>query len=152
MKKYNFTDCQPIGEYSKEDINYLEQTYRIKLKKSGFNDIEKWTNIFKRDDTQIKFIKGHIRWSFFKTKEQFIMTQDDAGNYFRLLGLFAYHAPESLLPEKYRAILQSYAQIGSMPQAIKENNSTLVRSTVHGYLERNHKKIMNFLREEFKDE
>ena len=48
MKSYNFTDCKPIGEYTTRDIHILEQTYRIKLKKSGFEDIEKWQNIYKR--------------------------------------------------------------------------------------------------------
>jgi len=152
MKLYNFTDCKPIGEYSIHDINLLEQAHRIKLKKSGFEDIEKWQNAYKGNDNQIKFIKGHIRWSRYGSKKNYLMREEDLKSYFRIVGLFAYHAPEAVLPLKYRAILQTYAQCGSLTEAIKANNSTITVGSLYKFLERHHNDILAFVNKEFEDE
>ncbi len=85
-----------------QELMNLEQEWRIKLKQSGFNDIEKWDNRPNRNLKQIKFLDN-----FDKLKQKALNTQTE--EYYRVIGLYAHHAPSERYIDKYREFLKLYA-------------------------------------------
>lgn len=165
-------DTKPIGVYTKKEIIKLEHEWRLKLKSSGFSDIEMWDNKPKETSKRIKFIKGHIRKCTYQKYSEHVTLMDNgqkiyqsAGlnaevvkfwkgyklhgtetfEYYRLIGLFAHHAPSELLPVKYKKLLQSYAAQGTYSEAIRTVAPKIKSSAVEMFVRRNIQKIITFV-------
>lgn len=151
MKSYNDRDCQPLPKkYTNKELEQLEYIWDKKLKKDGFQDIEQWistTKVKRKRQCRIKFIRGHIRWFTFKNKEKFLAATAEISDFFRVVGLFAHHAPETLLPTKYRKILQGYAVVGSVSLATKQAKSKVPCASTYAYISRSLPTITSFVEE-----
>jgi hypothetical protein len=167
----SFNDAKPVGNYTRKELIDLEHTWRLKLKQSGFSDIEKWDNKPNNKLKTIKFIKGHIRKSSYnnlrylvpstkkvditETKDKefdetlfwkgFELKASETYEYFRILGLFAEHSPTNIKFEKYREILYVYAQCGNRSKAIQQVDPTIKDSAIEMYLLRNFKHMLKFV-------
>lgn len=166
------TNSKPVGTYTKREILELEHKWRIKLKKSGFQDIEMWDNKPRKRIKKIKFIKGHIRRSSYnyyrfhaekgprdsqliRAKEYdemyfwrgFSIKAQETSEYFRIIGLYAHHAPKNDMPEKYRKLLQVYATCGYRNEAIRKVAPKVKPSAIEMYLNRNFKRMIEFVRQ-----
>ena len=124
------------------ELMSLKMEWNRKLKDSGFQDIEMWDSFKIRNS--IKFIRSHIRWDMYKTKENFLNSKEEYSNYFRVLGIYAHHGP---MPLKYKDIIIEYGNTGSIPQAIKNIKSTVAPTAVYNYLQRNLNKMITFVNE-----
>lgn len=113
----------------------LQREWNQKLKASGFQDIEKWGSD--------KIIKGHIRWSHYKTPNNFKSKAQFIAEYFRIIGLYANQCPTA--SKKYIKVLQKYVEVGSKPKAIEGTDIPL--GTFKSYLARNFSKMVKFVRE-----
>lgn len=138
--------CNPIGIYTKQELIALEHEWRLKLKKSGFQDIEKWDNRPNKKVKRLRFIRGHVRYSDFKGLGGFIRKSKNIGEYLRVIALYAHHAPSSSsFPETYRKVMVEFANVGVLPLAIKNAGVTVVRRSVHAYIHRNLSKMLVFV-------
>ena len=146
--KYCNTDCKPLPTYTKKQIFELELEYNRKLKASGFQDIEKWSTS-KRKVKRLQFIRGHTRWFIYKTKRKFLELKNESFNYYRVLGLFANHAPTDPILEQYREIIKEYAMSGCLSKAVRKINPTINRKSVCTYINTNLKKMILFVNKEF---
>lgn len=149
MPHYNFNDCKPVGSYTKKELIDLNHKYRLLLKKSGFEDIEKWDNNPHQKSKRLKFHKITVRYRGLSYKA-FEHKTNIRTQYFRAIGLYANHC--STVPTKYRAILQDYAITGNLAESVRNVNSGIKFGTVGDYLRYNMKNILKFVREEFSDE
>ncbi|MCW3101174.1 MAG: hypothetical protein JWL77_6792 [Chthonomonadaceae bacterium] len=165
------TNSKPVGTYTKKELIALEHEWRLKLKASGFSDIEMWDNSPRKHVKKLKFIKGHIRKHRYdkytshitenvagigrisndKYKEMrkfwkgYKLNAQDTYEYYRIIGLFSHHAPKTVLPEKYRKLLQYYATCGVCSEAIRKAAPTIKASAIEMYLKRNFKKMIEFV-------
>jgi hypothetical protein len=168
------TDSKPIGTYTKKQLIELEHKWRLKLKKSGFEDIEMWDNKPLRKTKRLQFIKGHIRRHRYnmyrhhipktldsglkKTSELkdrnydemafwrgYQQNADETFEYYRILGLYAHHCPKGEMPEKYRKLLQVYASCGYRNEAIRKVAPKVKPSAIEMYLMRNFHKMIEFV-------
>jgi len=142
MRSYNFTDCTPIGKYTETDVRVLEGIYRIKLKRAGFQDIEAWSSNISQIKKKVKtspFIRGHIRWSVYKTKDVFNRLQNETSDYLRVLEYAAYNG---FFKQKQSIAIQLYVMNGSLHLACKE--AGIDRSSFTKYLHRNLKELLSF--------
>lgn len=140
------TDAKPVGSYTPAQLIKLEQEWRIKLKKSGFSDYEMWDNKPHKNKKRIKFIKGHVRMHRYGNMPNFYRRMEQTQEYYRIIGLYAFHCPEGEMPEKYRALLQEYVQHGYRSQAIKAVAPEIKNSAIEMYLIKNLHKMIDFVR------
>lgn len=137
-------DSKPLPrKYTRKELNSLKHEYRLKLKESGFEDIEGWSN----DESNQRIIKGHIRWDWYKTVANFQADCKDKTDYFHILSLYSFHC--TTIPDKYKRILQEYAQVGAIEKAIKNLKSTEKADNVRNYIKNNIKKMIEFVEQEF---
>jgi hypothetical protein len=140
---YNFTECKPLDKkYSKKELIKLEHEWRLKLKKSGFQDVEMWDNKPRIRKKRVIFIKGHIRWGDYKTVRRFVQVYQDTEGYFSSLATYANHCPTVL--EKYRAIIQEFAVTGKLKEAIQNHNPEVSPLNVWRYMYTHNRKILDF--------
>lgn len=147
-------DAKPIGVYTKEEIVKLEHKYRLLLKKSGFQDIEMWSNYQNKKVKRIKFIKGHIRFNRNNHTKNVYKTFTDKSisieHYINIVSLFAYHSPDVL--NKFKDILQDYSLTGNLALSIRNTKSTQSHESVSYYIKKNLPKMIEFVNKEFRDE
>ena len=147
QQKYKELDAKPVGRLSKAELIKLEHEWRLKLKKSGFSDIEMWNNVPKQKRKKITFIKGHIRLSVYKSYSNFKQQAAETLEYYRVIGLCAHHAP-AITPgyEKYRELLKDYAQSGYIARSIRDICPGTKTRAVELYIMRNFPKMLEFVR------
>lgn len=141
------TDAKPVGHYTPAQLIALEHKWRLKLKDSGFSDVEMWDNKPRHRVKRVKFIKGHIRLQRHKTLKRFVEVAQEGFEYFRVIGLFAHHAPAGMLLEKYRLLLQDYATTGYRLRSIRDVAPEIKPSAIEMYLLDNFPKMLKFVRE-----
>jgi len=146
---YNARNAQPVGTLATKELIQLEHKYRLLLKESGFQDIEAWDNRPLVKKKRVKFIKGHIRLRQ-GTWEDFAFKQYENKEFFRIIGLYAYHCKN--LPQKYKIVLQDYSLTGNMVASINNTNSDLKVNSLGHYIKRNFIKMLEFVNVEFKDD
>ena len=143
----NKINSKPLNRiYTKREEMILRTVWNKKLKDSGFKDIEMWDSFDKRKTQRIQFIRSHIRWSHYKTKQKFLEQGDNLSNYFRVLGLYAHHGP---IKEKYKEIVILYTELGSIPKSLQALNSNIQQRAIQKYLVTNMPKMLKFVNEEF---
>lgn len=140
-------DSKPIGAYTTAEKIKLEQTWRMKLKESGFSDYEMWDNKPHKKIKKIKFIKSHIRVQRYGSMDNYYRYMGQVQDYFRIIGLYAHHCPPGEMPEKYRALLQDYVQHGYRSQSIREVAPEIKNSAIEMYLQKNLHKMIEFVRQ-----
>lgn len=165
------TDAKPVGMYTKKELIKLEHEWRLKLKANGFSDIEMWDNKPRVKKKRVKFIKGHIRMRRYEKYKGHVTTElcahsydksrvtseilkfwkgfelnaQDTFNYFRVIGLYAHHAPYQVHLEKYRELLKYYALHGVRTESIEAIIPGVKTSAVDMYMFRNFPKMLEFV-------
>ncbi len=135
----------PLPTYTTQQILDLEHEWRLKLKASGFQDVEMWSNKPESKVKKLKFIKGQVRMYWYKTRENFWRDMKDKHNYYRVIGLYAHHAPVTTVDAKYREILKELAVCGNRQHAIDRAAPHIKRSSFIMYLKRNLPKMLAFV-------
>lgn len=126
---------------SKQEFIALDHEWRLKLKESGFKDIEFWDN--SKSKKRVRFIRGHVRWFSYKTKAFYLMKSRDTECYFRVIGVYINHC--KTVPDKYKKILEHYVECGLVGQAIKKSGLEIPVQTVWSYIVRNFAKMLTFV-------
>lgn len=145
MKSYNFTDCIPIGTYSKQELIKLEHTYRLLLRKSGFLDIEQWDNSPKRKRKQVKFIRNSIRYRG-KTSLVYFTEAREKEEFFRIIGLYAYHA--NIADKRYKKVLQDYSLTGNLSLSVRNTGNCIRGDYVWRCIKRDFPAMLKFVLED----
>ena len=127
---------------TKKEEFALRMQWNRKLKESGFQDIEKWDSFKVKNKQKIQFIRSHIRWSDFGTKEKFLRVGDDTSSYFRVLGLYAHHGP---IKDKYRELFLLYCDNGNLKKSIRDLKLDVTVQAVHMYITRNMPKMVKYV-------
>jgi len=131
---------------TKEELYKLKHEWRLKLKESGFEDIELWNN---GDQRNVKFIKGHLRYRS-QSALQLNQKINETKEFFRIIGLYANHC--KTIPFKYIILLQDYAITGNMTQSLRNTKSDISIRAATKYVQSNFPKMIAFVDNEFKDE
>lgn len=163
-------DSKPVGRLTKKEVVELEHKWRLKLKRAGFDDIEMWDNKPRRSQKRVNFIKGHIRRHRYNVYRHhvgkpltrayehpefdevyfwrgFQQNAQETFEYYRVIGLYSYHAPKNDLPEKYRKLLQVYATCGYRNEAIRKVAPDIKPSAIEMYLVRNFNRMLEFVKQ-----
>lgn len=127
---------------TRKEFAALQREWNQKLKAAGFEDIEKWDSVAVKSKQQIQFIKGHIRWSVYKTKANYLTQASDKFEYYRVLGLFGHHGP---CKPRYKEILIEAAVTGCITQAIKNIDSKVNLYVVLRYINKNFPIMLEFV-------
>lgn len=166
-------DAKPVGKYTRKELIALEHKWRLKLKSAGFVDMEMWDNKPRKKVKRIRFIKGHIRMYRYRQYVEHVTLSTngetlranhmignqqtikfwkgysqygrEAAEYFRIVGIFAHHAPDNLLPSKYRKLLQVYATTGVCREAIRRVAPTIKPSAISKFITTNFPKMLEFV-------
>jgi hypothetical protein len=123
-----------------------QQYWRLKLKASGFQDIEEWRNY---GDSKVlpRFIRSHIRWSNYgpkgEEKGNYLRKAYFNEQYFRVIGLYINHCP---IDKDTYDVLQAFCECGNMSQAVKDSGNRVKFQTIWSYLRRNFDKMITFVR------
>lgn len=129
---------------TKQEELALRAYWNRKLKESGFQDIEKWDSFISKRKQKVQFIRSHIRWDRYKTKQKFLEQSTDLQSYFRVLGIYAHHGP---IKPKYKEIIIKYSELGFLSKALRALGSKISPIVVQRYLNTNKLKMLHFVNE-----
>lgn len=144
----NSSNPKPIPKLSKKEIITLEEEWRLKLKVSGFNDVESTDYRTKNKFKRLCFIKGRIRFGKYGGLEAFKRRRSEVFEYYRIIGLYAHHSPPgSPRLEKYRELLKELALTGSPSKAIRNLNSTVKYITLWNFVNDLFPQMLEFVKD-----
>lgn len=121
-------------KHTKEYIK-LNHEWRLKLKKTGFKDIEMFSNAYSPQPT---FMDNLNRCDAYKTRSLY-----GQADWYRIMSLCGYHA--DWIKPMIREVLIEWGNGLSLPQSIKKLGNGATIPMVHCFVSAHRAKMINFV-------
>lgn len=115
-----------------KEFTDLQKIWYKKLKKEGFNDIENNCGFSDKGSPRYE----NNPYDFWGKRFQY-------RDFFRVIGLYAYHCPD--IEERHKLVLIEYAECGSIPKAIERSEVNISKRAMGHYIRKNTSKMLSFV-------